>query len=144
GRLMYRPFLALRWLLSRPINLLGVLGITLGVWALIVVVSIFSGFLHEVSEHIRAAAADIGVQYLPEGATYGPLQRALEADVNVPGPAPRVVPFGRLPRPGRRPPPPPLLGRGSLQGGDTPFLTVLGVDPAHELSTTRLRDWLAA
>ena len=31
----YRPFLALRYLLTRPINLLGVFGVTLGVWALI-------------------------------------------------------------------------------------------------------------
>src|SRR5437867_4381251 len=141
---MYRPFLALRWLLTRPINLLGVFGVTLGVWALIVVVSIFSGFLREVGVHIRAAAADVAVQYLPEGATYAPLRQALEADLNVAATAPRLVHFGLLHRPGQRPPPPPLLGRGSLQGGDTPFLTVLGVDPAREMATTSLREWLLA
>ena len=65
---MYRPFLALRYLLTRPINLLGVFGVTLGVWALIVVVSIFSGFLDVVGEHVRSASADISVLYLPQSA----------------------------------------------------------------------------
>ena len=56
---MYRYALALRYLLSRPINLIGMAGVVLGVWAMIVVVSIFSGFLKEVRAHIRAATSDI-------------------------------------------------------------------------------------
>jgi lipoprotein-releasing system permease protein len=141
---MYRWFLALRWLLTRPINLLGVVGVTLGVWALIVVVSIFSGFLRVVAEHIREASADVSVLYLPDDAQYAPLARALEADDGVAATAPRLVHFGLLHRPGQRPPPSPLLGRSALQGGDTPFLFVLGVDPAREAATTGFRSWLAA
>ena len=34
---MYRLFLAIRYLLTRPINLLGMGGITISVWALVVV-----------------------------------------------------------------------------------------------------------
>ncbi|MSR40192.1 MAG: ABC transporter permease [Planctomycetes bacterium] len=139
---MYRPFLSLRWLVTRPINLLGVGGVTLGVFAMIVVVSIFSGFLKTVSEHIRSASADIAVQALPSTAQFPALQRALAEDPNVAAAAPRLVHFGMLHEKDHRPPPPPLLGRGSLQGGDTPFLIVLGIDPAREFLATRLREWL--
>jgi lipoprotein-releasing system permease protein len=55
-----------------------------------------------------------------------------------------VVHFGLINRPGTRPPPSPLLGRGALQGGDTPFLFVIGIDPESEQATTSLADWLRA
>lgn len=141
---MYRTFLAVRYLVSRPINLLGIGGVALCVAALIVVVSIFSGFLRVVSEHVRSASADLSVLYLSEDARYGPLQRAIESDENVAGSAPRLVHFGLLHRPDEVPPPPPLLGRGALQGGDTPFLFLLGVDPERERATTGFHEWLAA
>ena len=141
---MYRPFLALRYLLTRPINLLGVGGVTIGVWALIVVVSIFSGFLRVVGEHVRSASADISVLFLPDDANYAQLREEIEADPNVAATAPRIVHFGLLHRPGERPPPPPLLGRGALQGGDTPFLFVLGIESARERQTTQLDGWLSA
>src|SRR5262245_49649531 len=140
---MYRPFLALRYLLSRPINLLGVLGVSLGVWAMIVVVSIFSGFLRVVGEHVRSASADVSVLQLDD-ARYGELRRAIEADENVAATAPRLVHYGLLHRPDESPPPPPLLGRGALQGGDTPFLFLLGVDPECERSATGFSGWLQA
>ena len=139
---MYRPFLAIRWLLTRPINLLGLGGVMLGVAAMIVVVSIFSGFLATVSEHIRDASADIAVQALPAKPGVAKLQKAIEDDVNVAATAPRMVHFGMVHQKGKRPPPARLLGRGSLQGGDTPFLIVLGIDPAQEFRATRLRGWL--
>lgn len=140
---MYRPFLAIRWLLTRPINLLGLGGVMLGVAAMIVVVSIFSGFLATVSEHIRDASADIAVQALPASPGASKLQRAIEEeDPNVAATAPRMVHFGMVHQKGKRPPPARLLGRGSLQGGDTPFLIVLGIDPAQEFRATRLRGWL--
>ncbi|MGE3173586.1 MAG: ABC transporter permease [Planctomycetota bacterium] len=141
---MYRPFLALRYLLSRPINLLGVLGVTLGVWALIVVVSIFSGFLAVIGEHLRSASADVTVRYLPPDTPFERLERVLDADPEVLGVAPRLVHFALLHRPGQRPPPPPVLGRGALQGGDGPFVFLIGVDPARERDTTGFRGWLEA
>ncbi len=58
---MYRYFLAIRYLLSRPINVLGMIGVTLGVWALILVVSIFSGFLKVFRAHVQSATADVSV-----------------------------------------------------------------------------------
>ena len=141
---MYRLFLATRYLLSRPINLLGMGGVTLGVWALIVVVSIFSGFLRVVGEHVRSASADISVWFLPESARFAPLQKAILEIPNVAATAPRLVHFGLLNRPGEQPSPPPLLGRGALQGGDTPFVFVLGIDPERDRATTALDSWLLA
>jgi lipoprotein-releasing system permease protein len=139
---MYRPFLAVRYLLTRPINLLGMLGILLSVWALVVVVSIFSGFLLQIERHVRSASADISVHELPLWAEWTPLERALRDDPNVAGTAPRLVHYGMVSRPGERPPPPPLLGRGALHGGDQPFLLVLGIDAAREAQVTGFGGWI--
>lgn len=139
---MYRWFLALRYLLTRPINLLGIIGVMLGVWALIVVVSIFSGFLDVISAHVRSASADISVIGIPETAQWPLLDRVLRADPQVLGAAPRLVHTGLLHRPGERPGPPPLPGRGALQGGDGPYVSMLGVDPAQERGVTGFDEWV--
>jgi lipoprotein-releasing system permease protein len=141
---MFRPFLALRYLLTRPINMMGVLGITVGVWSLIVVVSIFSGFLKVVSEHVRSAGADLTVIQVSEHVSEELLRKAVLQDPNVAACAAHLVHFGLLHKPGQQPGPLPLLGRGSLQGGEGPFLFVLGVDPAQEVTTSGFAGWLAA
>lgn len=140
---MYRLFLAVRYLLTRPINVLGMFGILLSVWALVVVVSIFSGFLHEIERHVRSASADLSVHDLPEWAEWTPLERALRDDPNVADLAQRLVHYGMLSRPGARPPTPPLLGRSALHGGDQPFLLVLGIDAAAEARVTGFGGWLS-
>lgn len=139
----YAPFLALRYLLTRPINLLGMAGIAISVWALVVVVSLFSGFLAVIERHVHAATADIVVSDLPPWANDATVRAAIADDPNVAGTAPRLVHFGMLLRPGHRPPPAPLPGRGALHGGDQPFLLVQGIDPAAEASVTGFREWLA-
>lgn len=139
---MYRLFLAVRYLLTRPINLLGMLGILLSVWALVLVVSIFSGFLVEIERHVRSASADVSVHRLPPWASGQALEQALRDDPNVQDVAPRLVHYGMLGRPGDRPKPPPLLGRTALHGGDQPFLLVLGVDAAAEAAVTGFAGWL--
>lgn len=139
---VFRPFLAIRYLLTRPINLLGMLGVMLGTWALIVVVSVFSGFLSVIAEHVHSACADLNITRLPSDANWPLLAAALRDDPNVDGAAPRLLHFGLLHRPGTRPAPPPLLGRSALQGGDQPFLFVLGVDQELEQGVTGFRDWL--
>ena len=141
---MYRLFLALRYLLTRPINLLGMGGITISVWALVVVVSLFSGFLEVVEGHVHAASADVVVSDLPAWAEWPTLQRALADDPEVEGLAPRLLHHGLLLAPGRRPPPAPLPGRGALHGGDQPFLFVQGIDPAAEATVTGFAGWVAS
>ncbi|MFK7742603.1 MAG: ABC transporter permease [Planctomycetota bacterium] len=139
---MYRLFLAVRYLLTRPINLLGIGGITISVWALVVVVSLFSGFLQVVEQHVRAASSDLIVSQLPPWAEWPELEAALRDDPNVAGAAPRVLHYGLLQPPGKRPPPAPLPGRSALHGGDQPFLFVFGIDPAAEREATDFDSWL--
>ncbi|MCA8971959.1 MAG: ABC transporter permease [Planctomycetes bacterium] len=50
---MYRWFLALRYILGRPINLLGSIGVMVAVAALIAVGSVFAGFVQEARAHVR-------------------------------------------------------------------------------------------
>jgi lipoprotein-releasing system permease protein len=142
GQRAYGPFLALRYLLTRPINLLGMAGIAISVWALVVVVSLFSGFLAVVERHVHAATADLVVSDLPPWNDGAKVRAAIADDPNVAGTAPRLVHFGLLLRPGHRPPPAPLPGRGALHGGDQPFLLVQGIDPAAEAAVTGFRQWL--
>lgn len=140
---MYRLFLAIRYLLTRPINLLGMAGITISVWALVVVVSLFSGFLKVVAEHVHAASADIVVSELPAWTDWPKLRAAIADDANVAGQAPRLLHYGLLVRPGHRPPPALLPGRSALHGGDQPFLFVQGIDPAAEATVTGFAQWIA-
>ena len=141
---MYRLYLALRYLVTRPINLLGMFGITLSVWALVVVVSLFSGFLAVIEHHVQEASADISVTNLPAWADWRALATALRDDPNVAATAPRLVHFGLLHEPGKRPKTPPLPGRGALHGGDQPFLFVYGVDPTVEREVSAFASWLTA
>jgi len=141
---MYRLFLAIRYLLTRPINLLAVGGITIGVWALVVVVSLFSGFLHVIEEHVQSASSDIVVSDLPNWTEWPALRAAIEDDPNVAGAAPRVLHYGMLNPPGKRPAPAPLPGKSALHGGDQPFLFVYGVEPEFERRTTQFHSWLRA
>jgi lipoprotein-releasing system permease protein len=141
---MYRLFLAIRYLLTRPINLLGMAGIMISVWALVVVVSLFSGFLQVIEKHVQSASSDIVCSDLPEWTTWPELQAAIEDDANVAGAAPRVLHYGMLNPPGKRPPPAPLPGKSALHGGDQPFLFVYGVVPEQERRTTRFGSWLRA
>ena len=77
---MYRLFLAVRYLLTRPINLLGMTGITISVWALVVVVSLFSGFLQVIEQHVRSATSDVVVSDVPAWTPWPTLQAAIADD----------------------------------------------------------------
>jgi len=140
---MYRFFLALRWLASRPINLLGVLGVTAGVWALIVVVSIFSGYKKTAEEHIRSARADLSVHqpYL-QRISADDLAAELMADPEVVGVAPRMFWYGMVHPPTRERPK--AADTGPNLGDEIPFLQLIGIDPVRESETMDLASWLAA
>lgn len=140
---MYRLFLALRYLLTRPINLLGMLGIAVSVWALVVVVSLFTGFLSVLEEHLQSASAALTVTALPQWADFSALQAQLRDDDNVAGVAPRLVHHGLVQKPGQRQRTPPLPGRTSLSGGEQPFVFVIGIDAEQEAAVTGLQHWLA-
>jgi lipoprotein-releasing system permease protein len=59
---VYVPFLSWRYLVRRRINLIGVMGITVGVGALIMILSIMTGFLEESRRTVRGSLSDVIVQ----------------------------------------------------------------------------------
>ena len=139
---MYRYFLALRYLLSRPINLLGMAGVMVSVWALIVVVSIFSGFLVEVRAHVKSANSDLTVLSLPWPTSYSDVAPVVESDANVAASAPRLIWFGLLTALDKTHQVMPRATTVRAPGAASPFVTLLGIDPAKEGGVTGFWDWL--
>ncbi len=139
---MYRYYLALRFMVSRPINLLGIGGVMLGVWALIVVVSIFSGYIKEVKQHVSTVSSDLVILKLGSQVRYSTMKRLITADPNVTSCAPRLV-WGGLLHPSTKTDrtASPIPGAMPKNG---PYVTISGIDPAAELATTGFGDWLRA
>lgn len=61
---MFRSFLSWRWLLARRTNLIGVVGIFLGVGVPILILAIMSGFLEQQRSILRGDLADVVVEPL--------------------------------------------------------------------------------
>ncbi len=140
---MYRYFLAIRYVLSRRVNLLGMIGVSLGVWALIVVVAIFSGYLTEVKKRLIGATSDIGATLIPEDTAYVDLAVEIEADPNVAACSPRIVWYGVSYSPDAEP----ARGNGQLNtngipGASDDFIALLGVDPTIEKNVTAMTEWI--
>lgn len=133
--------LALRYLLTRPVTWLGVGGIALAVWALVVVIAVFSGFIGSIRDDVRHSAPDLLVTDLPLDQSFQALQPAVAADGDVLAVAPRLRHYGTYHQ----------LVRGALvqhsstvefNNRDSDFVQLLGIDPGREAEVTPLRDWL--
>lgn len=138
----YSGFLAWRYLRTRWVNLLGMLGVAVAVWALIVVIAVFSGFIDEIRSSIRIATPDLLCTGLPLDTSYAELDEVLRADPDVAATAPRLrhhgmyFPYGRV---GRRI----QQTRGLVTSPLAfDFVELIGVDPAKELETTGLATWI--
>lgn len=59
---MYRSFLSWRYLWARRTNWIGIIGILVGVGAMILILSIMSGFLGETRDAVRGSLADIVIE----------------------------------------------------------------------------------
>lgn len=59
---MYKSFLSWRYLLRRPVNLIGIVGILVGTGALIAILSIMSGFLEETRRTVRGSLSDLVIE----------------------------------------------------------------------------------
>ncbi len=100
----YSCFLALRYLFSRRINLLGMVGVAVAVWALIVVIAVFSGFISEIRENIRGATPELLLSNLKKGTSYAEISALVATDDEVESLAPRLrheaiyFPYGRRTR----------------------------------------------
>ncbi|MCB9870003.1 MAG: ABC transporter permease [Planctomycetes bacterium] len=136
---MYALYLGLRYMVSRPVNLLGIGGVTLGVWALIVIVSIFSGYITEVRAHVRMASADIVAFHLGPQTSYASAHSALGGDANVADCAPRLLWPGLIHPPNNELADPWIPGAAPPSGR---FVTLTGIDPVAEARTSGFASWL--
>ena len=142
---MYKYFLGFRYLFSRPINILGVGGVAVGVWFLITVVAIFSGSIREIRTHIRGTSSDLILHGVTPDIPFPKVEEVIRENPHVVGCAPRIV----LPSL--------LLGdvRADSLGGSTTrnlfstsrfasrsFVVLLGVDPQKEEAVTDFRKYL--
>ncbi len=146
---MYKLFLASRYLRSRPISLVTVIGIFLSVGALVVVISVMSGFLRESRSYIRGTMSDIIVVPLsklsvgPDGEqstvhcnNFDPLDSVIRSIDGVTGVAPRFVRPSLIRR---------ADGRDTVSGAlDVSNFAVqaVGIDVKSELAVSGFRDYL--
>jgi lipoprotein-releasing system permease protein len=130
---MHKVFLSLRYLRTRKIIFLCVLGVVVGVAALIVVASVMEGFKNELRDRIRGFSAHLKVypQFSfsePYIRDYESLIEAIESVDGVAAASPRVEW-------------PCLIGRDSeVHSGEAGF-TVIGIDSAREASVSHLASW---
>ncbi len=146
---MYKFFLASRYLRSRPISLVTVIGIFLSVGALVVVISVMSGFLRESRSYIRGTMSDIivvplsslGVSADGERRTvrctdFETLKAVIDSVGGVTGVAPRFVRPSLIRR---------ADGRDTMSGAlDVSNFAVqaVGIDLESELAVSGMRDYL--
>jgi ABC-type lipoprotein release transport system permease subunit len=140
----FSPFLAIRYLLTRRINLLSVGGVLFAVWAMIVVNSVFTGFVSEIRTDVRNSAPDLLVTDLPHDTGYEGLRAVIEADAAVLASAPRLRHHGlcqplRTPGGMSRPVAASEVDFDHTKGG---FALLLGIDPIREAAVTDLQGWL--
>ena len=153
---MYRAFLAYRFLWSRPISWISMVGIWLSVMALIATISIMSGFLRVTEATMRGSTSDLILTPLtpPTQLTEG----SESADNQV---APRPASFEELSAvaggvEGVRALSPHLVRpalirsatvtpevRGNRRFQEMNFVQVVGVDPQTEKDSTGFHDYVA-
>ena len=136
-------FLAFRYLVTRWVNMLGIGGVALAVWALIVVIAVFSGFIGEIREHIRISSPELLLTNLDPDRdhSYDRLRAVIEADDDVEATAPRLDHYGiYYPTDRGR-----ELAMTQAQGFDSHafnYVTLLGIDPGMEAGVMELDRWL--
>lgn len=148
---MYRTFLSWRYLVARPTNLIGITGIFVAVGALIMILSIMSGFLEEARKGIRGSLSDLLIAPvdLPREArdrrdvpnSPDRLLELLRADERVAGTAAHLTWAGMLNMTGAD-----AARQGaytaSSRNSDLSLIKIIGIDFADEYATTALRSSL--
>ncbi|PIE22308.1 MAG: hypothetical protein CSA62_12910 [Planctomycetota bacterium] len=142
---MYRLFLASRYALKRPIMLLGMIGVLLGIWSLTVVPGIFSGYLQELRKHLSAASGDLTLITIDRRVPFSKIEKIVMEDPAVEAIAPRLVWYGAITadRP-RRPESelPPITSPEEALRDQPKFYQVIGIDWQREDKVTSLRRWI--
>ncbi|MHC4598725.1 MAG: ABC transporter permease [Planctomycetota bacterium] len=117
---MYRFILAWRYLRSRKITYLSVLGVAVGVTALIVVLAVMEGFQQDFKRRIRGMLSDIVMRYRGDE-PLDEVLRKIESVPHVVGAAPRLRGMG-------------LVGAGKGRGA----VGTVGIDPDREGRVSQL------
>lgn len=140
----FSPFLAWRYFRKRRINWLSTAGVMFAVWAMLVVDSVFTGFVSSIRQDVANSSPHLLVTDLPHDTDYELLRPVIEAVDGVASSAPRLRHFGLL-QPLRAPQTMSRIGSSQIDfdHARSGFALLLGVDPARELATGNLRDWLS-
>lgn len=145
---MYRLFLALRYLWSRPISWVSMVGIWLSVTALLATVSIMTGFLRDTRDMIRGTTADLVLTPRAEldAGALRPSPTIAEIEAVTRGEADIVALGPHLLRPAllRVPDVDQAQVAGNRKFWEVNFVQVVGVDPSREGSATDFDRWIEA
>jgi lipoprotein-releasing system permease protein len=148
---MYRFFLAWRYLAARRTNIIGIIGIAVGVGALILILSIMTGFLQGTKTSLRGTLADLIIEPLHLANRAGvtvpydpaPLLAAVREDPRVVAACAQLTWYGILGQSGREAAVA-NVRMADAQSGKLSGVKLVGIDVADEYATTHLRDALAA
>lgn len=143
---MYRTFLSWRYMRARRTNVIGIIGICVGVGALILILSIMAGFLDETRKTVRGSLSDLIIQprdlqridgsQLPYDPA--PLLQAVREDPRVASACAQLTWFGIISLTGRDA----EIGNARLadsQMGKLSGVRLVGIDVEDEYQTTELK-----
>lgn len=144
--MVYKRFLSWRLLRARRTNLIGIAGIFVGVGALILILSIMSGFLAESRKTLRGSLADIIIEPSPlpraDGtplpATPDRLLEVVRDDPRVAAACAQLTWYGLVVRGGRAG----ALDVQHMTSGRYVGVELVGVDAQDEAATTGFRESL--
>jgi lipoprotein-releasing system permease protein len=146
---MYKSFLSWRYLLRRPVNLIGIVGILVGVGALILILSIMSGFLEETRRTVRGSLADLIIEptnrpradrrVVPVEPSK--ILELVRADPRVAGACAQLTWFGLLAPSGSGAQNSPVV-LFDPQNASRAGVQLFGIDPADEFQVSELRSAL--
>lgn len=134
---MYRLLIAFLYLKSRLIFWISLVGVTIGTCSLVVVDSIWNGFIREQQKLIRGSQADVLVSTPFSNIPTRFLVDVIAGVEGVAGVAPRLIAYGLIPTDVEVPS---LYGLGQLSRG--PVLELAGIELEDELQVSELRRYL--
>ncbi len=149
---MFRSFLSWRYLTQRRTNLIGIGGIFVAVSALILILSIMTGFLNEARSSIRGSLSDILVQPIQLERENGDrrlippspdrLLAVIQADPRVDAASTHLVWPGIITQEGNNADRA-IAFLGNSQMNDLPMVQIVGIDFEQEFSATNFREALS-
>jgi len=132
--------LALAYLLRRPVQLLAVLGVAVGLLALLVVLSVMNGLIEQNRASVRAPQSDLlllpAVPQDEAPQRWEDYRRALLGAEGVAATAPHLVAYAMIRYPGYD------VDLSSPVRPDQSGVQVVGIDPAAEMAVTGFRGFL--